>query len=168
MFPLMSMKCPSPFHLITFGWKSTFLDMTMVSPTWFLGEKGRTEQMSGRVERKRETKSNLRREGGRDRRWERDKGEGGEGKGEGETERDTEWQKQTVRDTETEIQRQRQGLAWGFETPKHTSSDIPPPARTYLLVFLKQFHELGSKHSNIWAFESHFYSNHSMYDTEDF
>lgn len=32
------------------------------------------------------------------------------------------------------------GLAWAFETSKHTPSNTFPPTRSHLLTFLKQFH----------------------------
>jgi hypothetical protein len=47
-----------------------------------------------------------------------------------------------------ERERERAGLVWAFETLKPTPSDTPTLARPYLLILLKQFHYLGSKHTN--------------------
>ena len=58
------------------------------------------------------------------------------------------------------------GLTWHLETSKPTSSDTlsqkAPPTQTKscLGIFLKQCYSL--KHSNIWAYKGHSYSNHSV------
>lgn len=41
--------------------------------------------------------------------------------------------------------------ACSFETLKLAPSDMPPSTRPFFLIFPKQFHKLGSKHSNIGA-----------------
>ena len=54
------------------------------------------------------------------------------------------------------------GIDWAFETPNPTPSDTPPSLRAYILIFPKQLHQLGTKHSNIWAYGGHYYSNHHI------
>lgn len=51
--------------------------------------------------------------------------------------------------------RETLGLAWAFETPKSTTHDT-----LHLLIPVKSYHFLITKHSNTWAYGSHAYSNH--------
>ena len=51
-------------------------------------------------------------------------------------------------------------LARAFETSKPTPRDTLPSTRPRLPIPLKQCHSLVTKHSNIWAYEDHSYSNH--------
>lgn len=44
------------------------------------------------------------------------------------------------------------GLTYAFDTPEPTPSCTPPPTRLHILTPPKQFHQLGIKHSNIWAY----------------
>jgi hypothetical protein len=50
---------------------------------------------------------------------------------------------------EREGERERLDLVMAFETSKLTPNDTPPPTRTDLLILPQQFHQLGTKHSNI-------------------
>lgn len=51
------------------------------------------------------------------------------------------------------------GNGVAFETSKSTPNDTPPPIRTHLLIFFKQFHWQRTKYSNIWAHGIHSHSN---------
>lgn len=46
-------------------------------------------------------------------------------------------------------------------------SDTPPPIRSYLLILPKQFHHLGTKYSNVGAYDGHFHSNYQGGEGKD-
>lgn len=48
-------------------------------------------------------------------------------------------------------ERESTGMLWAFESTKPTPSDTSPPARPHLIILPQQFHQLRTKHSNIWA-----------------
>jgi len=52
------------------------------------------------------------------------------------------------------------GLSWVFQTSKLIPRDTPPSTRLYLLILLKQFHLLRTKHSNTRAYGDHSHSYH--------
>ena len=49
-----------------------------------------------------------------------------------------------------------------FETSKAVPSDILPPTRPHLLILPNEFHQLGAKSSNLWAYGDHSHSNSYM------
>jgi hypothetical protein len=53
------------------------------------------------------------------------------------------------RERERRREGERLGLTQSFETSKPLPSDIPPPTKPHLLILPKQFHQLGTKYSNI-------------------
>lgn len=60
-------------------------------------------------------------------------------------------------------ERELLGLVWAFETSKSIPSDILPPMRPHLLILLKYWYSLMTKHWNIWADGGHSYSNPSSH-----
>jgi hypothetical protein len=55
-------------------------------------------------------------------------------------------------------EKERWEVVWSFETSKSTFGDTSP-TRLHLLILPKQFHQLWTEHSNIWASGIHSHSN---------
>jgi hypothetical protein len=64
-----------------------------------------------------------------------------------ESERDKEREKREEEEEEVGEKRELTGTNVGFETTRSNFNDIPPLIKPYLLIFPKQFHQLGTKHS---------------------
>jgi hypothetical protein len=43
-------------------------------------------------------------------------------------------------------------MVWTFETSTHIHNDRSPPIRPHPLILPKEFHQIGIKHSNPWAY----------------
>lgn len=61
-------------------------------------------------------------------------------------------------------ERKKLSLAWALEISKPFSSDTLLTTKSHLPTLPKQSHQLGTRHSHIWTYGSHFHSNHHSWD----